>query len=146
MKFSQIFFFSIISSISCAPVSIRPILNAADTIVIESSTAAARPGLTRINSARSSLSESITGGAPVPVVDAVSDNAATAATAASAAGRPPLERVQSAPSKIGEDMTDVVPIKADKIRKEKIQIGLFAGGVGGLSGGLIGNAAASDQF
>ena len=172
MKFSQIFLFSIISSISCAPMNPGPILNAVDNVAVESVTGAARPALSRIQSAGSSLSEGITGGAPIPVVNAVPDDAATAAArsslsegitggasipvmnavpdnVATGAGRPRLDRVQSAPALIDSTRIPNPKIEealAAKTRKELITVGLLAGGVGGISGGLIGNAAASDQF
>jgi hypothetical protein len=106
-------------------------------------TAAARPALSRIQSAGSRIGEGITGGASIPAVKAVPDNVATAA------GRPRLDRVQSAPALIDSTRIPNPKIEealAAKTRKELITVGLLAGGVGGISGGLIGNAAASDQF
>ena len=73
-----------------------------------------------------------------------------AAESVTAAVRRPLTRGQSAPSRIGEGMADAIPIKvvpdngaaelAAKTRKDKITVGLLAGGLGGLVGGLTGSA------
>ena len=141
MKFSQLFFFSIISSISCAPVNPAPLLNVADN----AATAAARPALTRSHSTLSRLGDGIPDVIHIPVVEAIPDNAATAAA------RPGLSRGLSAPAfidttripnpKIEEAAAAAAAELAAKNRREKITVGLLAGGVGGLSGGLIGAAA-----
>ena len=49
MKFSQIFIFSIISSISCAPVNLRPLVSVVDNVAAESATAAGRPRIEEFN-------------------------------------------------------------------------------------------------
>ena len=143
MKFSQIFLFSIISSISCAPVNLRPLVNVVDNVAAESATSAGRPVLFRTQSAGSRIGEGIPDRAYIPAVKAVPDNVATAA------GRPRLDRVQSAPALIDSTRIPNPKIEealAAKTRKELITVGLLGGGVGGISGGLIGNAVASDQF
>jgi hypothetical protein len=114
-----------------------------DNVAAESATAAGRPALFRTQSAGSRIGEGITGGASIPAVKAVPDNVATAA------GRPRLDRVQSAPALIDSTRIPNPKIEealAAKTRKELITVGLLGGGVGGISGGLIGNAVASDQF
>ncbi len=104
MKFNQIVLFSIISSISCAPASLRPLFNSADNLAAESATAAGRPRLDRVQSA--------------PAI---------------------IDSTRIPNPKIEEAAVDL----ASKTRREKITVGLMAGGVGGFTGGLVG-AAVSD--